>query len=143
MEEAVSKKDNYELFFHLNPELEGENLDKKLEQLKDEILSLEGLIIKFKDIRKIRLSYPINKNSISNFGAVEFTAPKEKISDLNNKLKMDDSFLRHLITRKEKERVLKPRKEYKARIKKEKPKEGTKAESKEIEKKLEEILEKL
>ena len=47
-----------------------------------------------------------------------------------------------MIIKKEKE-TLKPRKEYAPRIKKEKPKEEVRVESKEIEKKLEEILEKL
>src|SRR3989344_2456410 len=99
------------------------------------------------EIKKMRLAFPIKKEKFSNFGHIEFFAPKTAVEKINKGLLASDDILRHLLIKKEKERVLKPIIRI-AKPKTEKPpEEKTFAESpketEELDKKIEEILEKI
>jgi len=87
-------KQLYEIAFLATPSLvEGEVLDF-LQKIKNEAQSLGALIEDEGTIEKIRLSYPIKKQTEANFGNFKFTLENEKIETLNSKIKSDPKILR-------------------------------------------------
>ncbi|MBI2676865.1 MAG: 30S ribosomal protein S6 [Candidatus Yanofskybacteria bacterium] len=151
MAELEQKIDNYELGFHLLPELEESETGTKLKEIEDVISRLGGTILNSREPKKQRLSYPLKHKRFSFFGVVEFKSPTEAIKPLENQLKLNDSLLRFLILKiKENQRVLRSIKETSSRPKirthtppalEKRPKEEVKPE--EIEKQIEEVITKL
>lgn len=147
----LSQKQLYEFVFHLSPNLSEEDINDEKREIENLISESGGFISRFGEIKKIKLAYPIKNELMSNFGFIEFFAPKEIIKDLNKKFLLDDKFLRYLIIKKEgikKPRIIKSAEKRKVLPKIEKLtkiKEGEREEleKKEIDKKIEEILEKL
>lgn len=151
MEDTQQKNNNYELGFHLVPELEESATAGKLKEIEDVISRLGGTILNSREPKKQRLSYPLNHKRFSFFGVVEFKSPTEAIKPLENQLKLNDSLLRFLILKvKENQRVLRSIKETSSRPRirthtppapDQKPKEEVKPE--EIEKQIEDVITKL
>ena len=151
----LARRKQYELAFHLLPSFNETDLENKKRELEEFISKNGGLISRSGEIKKIRLAYPIKKEQFSNFGYIEFLAAANDIEKINKNLLADEKVLRHLIIKKEEEktgrltklRALKPRKEISASQKP--PAEfgqtpvQDQAEDKELDKKIEEILEKL
>ena len=145
----VSQKQQYELAFHLLPSFEEEVLEQKKRELEELISKSGGIISRSGEIKKIRLAYPIRNERFSNFGYVEFFAPGSAVEKLNKELFLNESLLRHMILKKEEELVAAPRKVVSKPRQTEKPKPETErtdvseTEQKELDKKIEEILEKI
>ena len=89
---------NYELAFHLNPNLE-EAKGVEIKQNIEEILIQNGGVITFSsNPAKIRLSYLINHMGNSYFGYTQFGLPnKESLSHINDQLKLKPEILRYLV----------------------------------------------
>lgn len=140
------QRQQYELAFHLLPSFDEGGLEEKKRELEELISQNGGLVSRFGEIKKMKLAYPIKREKFSNFGYIEFFAPKNIIEEINKNLKLNENFLRYLIIKKEekvraaKAKKAKPKAEKKIH-KIEKPE--IKLEEKEIDKKIEEILEKL
>jgi len=138
-EEIILQKENYELGFHLVPELSEEEVQKAVEELSNLITSHEGLITFSKEPQKFRLAYPVKKKLNSYFGHIQFVAPKTIVEPIQDDLKLNNNVLRYvvvkLVTKKEK---VKPQKQKRL------TKEETPAEKPaEVDKQLEEIIENL
>ncbi|MBI2057486.1 MAG: 30S ribosomal protein S6 [Candidatus Yanofskybacteria bacterium] len=151
MVELEQKTDNYELGFHLLPELEESETGAKLKEIEDMISRLGGTVLNSREPKKQRLSYPLKHKRFSFFGVVDFKSPTEAIEQLGSQLKLNDSLLRFLIIKvKENQRVLRSIKETSSRPKirthtplpaDQKPKEEVKPEV--MEKQIEEVITKL
>lgn len=146
------EQQNYELAFHLSPNLEETKIQEIKQELEKNITSRNGVVLFSREPEKIHLSYPINHNNYAHFGYIQFTleTPKETLKEINDKLKLNLDVLRYLVIKvpsagQRREAVLK---QVKARERSEEKREKeekitTPEETKEMEKKLEDILEKI
>ena len=143
MEELIQKQE-YELAFHFLPSFTESQIEEKRRAIEELISKSGGLVSRYGEVKKIKLAYPIKKEKFSNFGYVEFFAPRDAIEKINKSLFSSDDILRHLVVKKEKAVKAAPKT---PRIKVEKPVEEKIAElpqeAGELDKKIEEILEKL
>lgn len=90
------KKQNfYELGYHLSPEIPEAELTPATNKIKSLIEKLNGEV-KFGDVKKRRLAYPLQKHVESYFGFVKFILEPEKMEKLKNELKLDKQVLRFL-----------------------------------------------
>lgn len=149
--EELSQKQQYELAFHLLPSFEEDILEQKRHELEELISKNGGIISRSGEIKKIKLAYPIKNERFSNFGSVEFLAPGSIVEKLNKELFLNENLLRHVILKKEEERtaaplkriISKPRQEEKIKSETPEKTEISESEQKELDKKIEEILEKI
>ena len=142
---------NYELAFHLNPNLE-ETKAKEIKQgIESIITSNKGVISYSKEPEKIRLSYEIKHVGNSYFSYIQFNLSEAKaLEELNEQLKLSPEVMRCLIVKLPsdlqkrqsmlKQVKMKERQEKRAQAKATAPGEPKK-DSKELDKKLEEIIE--
>ncbi len=142
---------NYELAFHLNPNLEEAKVREIKQNIESIITSNKGVISYSKEPEKIRLSYEIKHIGNSYFGYIQFNLSEPKaLDELNEQLKLNPDVLRYLIIKlpsdlQKKQSMLKQvkmreRQEKRAQTKATATGESKK-ESKELDKKLEEIIE--
>lgn len=144
------KDPNYELSFWFSSRLDekeiGQKFDNLLKQLKD-----FGALIIFSELPQLKqLAYPVKKENNAYFGYIQFKFPKESLSSLEEKLRLDNDILRSMIFRikpKEKQQVSsqfskKPifKKQKSEEEKKEKKIEEKEVSLEELDKKLNEIL---
>jgi small subunit ribosomal protein S6 len=124
----------YELTYLITPDITEEQAkdfqNKVITSLQEEggILTEAGVIFKKK------LAYPIKKNLQAYLAVLTFQLDAGKLANLEKNLKAESQILRYIILTKT------PVKEKLVRIKKAPPPKEKKVELKEIEKKLEEIL---
>lgn len=140
---------NYELAFHLNPNLDEAKVHEIKQNLENIITSNGGVISYSKEPEKIRLSYEIKHNRNSFFSYIQFNLSESKaLDELNEQIKLNPDILRYLIIKlpsdlQKKQSMLKQIK-MKERLEKKaqsKPVAPRPAENKELDKKLEEIIE--
>ena len=142
---------NYELAFHLNPNLEEAKVREIKEKIESIITSNKGVISYSKEPEKIRLSYEIKHIGNSFFGYIQFNLSESRaLEELNEQLKLNPDVMRYLIIKlpsdlQKKQSMLKQikmkeRQEKRAQAKATVPGEPKK-DSKELDKKLEEIIE--
>lgn len=151
-------KQNYELAFHITPTLEDADVQRTRQELEKVVISHGGVISFSKDPEKIRLAYPIKHQSNAYFGYFNFDLDSgEFLNQIRDDIKLNADILRFLIlkqrveTKASKEdliRKLAMAEKRRARAMKSPDKlsakpEAPKMEEAEIEKKLEEIIEKL
>ena len=143
---------NYELAFHLNPNLEETKVREIKQNIENIITSNKGVISYAKNPEKIRLSYEIKHHGNSFFSYIQFNLSEaQALDELNEQLKLNPDVLRHLIIKlpsdlQKKQSMLKQIKmkegqEKRAQAKTVTPKTQTGGENKELDKKLEEIIE--
>ncbi len=149
----------YELTYLISPEIKEENIKKLIEEINSFIQKEKGTITKSENPFPETLAYPIKKQRTASLVSSEFYLDPEKIEDLRKKLKKETEILRFLLVSKKisekkridaepvKDNVLEDKptalsseapEERRGTDKKEKVEK--KVELKEIEKKLEEIL---
>lgn len=151
--DEISEKQTYELAIHLPANLPEKDLEERKKEIEEIISKRGGLIQRLGDFKRIKLAYPIKRERFSNFGVINFFIEKESIEGLNKDLKLYEGILRHLIiTKRELRKVIKPAsikprikkpKEEPKQISKEKTFKEGKVEEKDLDKRIEEILEKL
>lgn len=139
---------NYELAFHLNPNLEEAKVQEIKQSIESIITSNKGVISYTKEPEKIRLSYEIKHIGSSYFGYIHFNLSEaQALDELNEQLKLNADVLRYLIVKlpsdlQKKQSMLKQIKMKEGQEKRAKAKTVTPevGESKELDKKLEEII---
>jgi len=141
---------SYELTYLISSELLEEETKTLQEKMNSLIRKEEGILIE-KDSSsnplKTELSYPIAKKNYAYLVSLAFSLAPEKLAIIEKELKAEEQILRYLIiTKKQGENVKAPRRSLTKKITPEtveKPslKKTKKVELKDIEKKLEEILE--
>jgi len=87
VEQQVKK---YEIGFLVREESEVDEIKNALAAAKAEIVS-EGRL------KKIRLSYPIKKETVAHFGYYWFNADTQAIKEMDAKLRLNTKVLRHII----------------------------------------------
>ncbi|MDP2648177.1 MAG: 30S ribosomal protein S6 [Candidatus Yanofskybacteria bacterium] len=139
-------KNNYELGYHLNQNIEEARVSQLREEL-EKLLTNNGAVVVFsKEPEKTRLSYEIKHERASYFGFIQFSLEnKEALAAIDEQLRLNNSLLRYIVlivepvkAKKGKPRSLMGQGEHKVK----KPEQvTTEEERKEIEKKLEDIIE--
>jgi len=147
MSENNQKK--YELVSILPSQLEGGDLENVKKEIKEIVDKFEGSI-EFKEERKHELAYPVNKQGQGIYLISQISIAPENVANFSKELKLNKQILRHLIAqmpiiRPEVEKVRRPKvtaisDEPPKKKVKEKP---SKEELKEIDKKLDEIIEEI
>lgn len=151
-------KPNYELAFHVTPNLEEADVQKTKQELEKIVTSHGGIVSFSKDPERTRLAYPIRHQTNTYFGYLNFNLESpEIVSQIRDELRLNQNILRFLILKQqefksEKEGLankLAMAEKRRARAIKQAEKlaspgaETPKIEEAELEKKLEEIIEKL
>ena len=140
--EGIKQKQQYELAFHFLPSFTETEIEEKRRGIEELISKSGGIVSRYGEIKKMKLAYPVKKERFSNFGYIEFSAPKNTIEAIIKKMILNYDILRHLVIKKKEEKTVKAAKLAKPR--EILPKETEKPEAtKELDKKIEEILEKL
>lgn len=140
----IIQKQQYELAFHFLPSFTENEIEEKRREIEEFISKSGGIVSRYGEVKKMKLAYPIKKEQFSNFGYIEFSAPKNTIEAINKKMMLNDGVLRHLVIKKKEEKKVLAAKLAKPKPREILPKEIEKPEStKELDKKIEEILEKL
>ena len=144
--EELSERQQYELAFHLLPSFTENQIEEKRREIEGLISKNGGIVGRYGEIKKMRLCFPIKKKKIFHFGDIEFFAPRNIIEKINKTLVLNENLLRYMVIKKEEEKI-KPAKAPKIKtekpLKEAVPTEITQKETEELDKKIEEILEKL
>ncbi len=91
---------NYEVMFVIDPTLEDEKKDAAVESVKA-IIETEGEVGNVDVWGMRKLAYPIQKKSEGYYVVVEFKAQPTLPKELDRRLKISDSIMRHLIVNKD------------------------------------------
>ncbi len=103
----------YETLFIALPSLTDEEVDKLVEKVTSTIEGQEGKIRKIDKWGKKVLAYPIKKLNEGIYVLIEFELEKSKVSEVDRRMKLDESILRHIIVNLDHDLKLKAREEKK------------------------------
>lgn len=96
-ETETNSKNLYELAYFISPQIKDEEVASYLGKLRELIISKKGEISKEEIPHRRRLAYPIKHNTEGFFGYFYFSSPDKNIKAMNDALTLDPSILRHLI----------------------------------------------
>ncbi len=96
----LNTNSNYELAYHLNPDLEEAELKVQADEISNLITQYGGAIINSKAPQKTHLSYQIKNKQYANFGVIEFKLSAESVEKLSSQIKLQNSVMRFLIIKK-------------------------------------------
>ena len=153
-------RQNYELGYHITANLDEADVQKNKNELEKIVTSNGGVITFSKEPERIRLAYPIKHQTSSYFGFLNFglDSIEESVTKIRDEIRLNPSIVRFLILKLKSEsklnkedmiRKMAMAEKRRARIAKGADKpiasrgEGSKMEEAEVDKKLEEIIEKL
>ncbi|MGI6727112.1 MAG: 30S ribosomal protein S6 [Anaerovoracaceae bacterium] len=91
---------NYEVMFIIEATLEDDKKKATIEMVK-EIISNSGEVGKVDVWGMRKLAYPINKKNEGYYVVIEFKGNSELPKELDRRLKISDSIIRHLIINKD------------------------------------------
>jgi len=91
---------NYEVMFIIEAALEEDKKQAVIEMVK-EIISAGGEVGKVNVWGNRKLAYPIQKKNEGYYVVIEFTANPELPKELDRRLKISDSIIRHIIINKD------------------------------------------
>jgi len=150
MDEIILR--NYEIIFIFAPQLEEADLDKSKQEISN-LITKYGGTISFKELEKRILAYPINKQNLGIYLTTQTSISPENLAELSKQLKLNKQILRHIINQLEtpkaiieKPKAIKkiiPKKTLTAEIKKATPTKTTEGKLEEIDKKLDELIDKI
>ena len=160
MEEQATESRTYELAYHITPDLDEAAAQTLARELESLIVKNGGeSVMASREPKKIHLSYPLMHKYYAHFGVINFNAPTESLVNINAQMRLEKNILRFLViskqTGKKETRTLGDQRNRRARInvapthKKivgegiTPTKQVTPGEEKEIEKELEDVLEKI
>lgn len=118
----------YELLYIIGSHVSDDEIPKITGEVKKYIADESGVVEKQEDLGKKKLAYPIKHTKTGYYVQVNFSAPSDKVANIDHKIRMNQTIIRHLyinleeaLVRQEKDRVLQSK--LKPRIMKEEPKE--------------------
>jgi len=79
--------------------MESDAASKIANNYKQLISDLKGDVSNFKDMGQRKLAYPIEKQISGYYYIMNFNATSEIITELDRRLRLDESILRHMIIR--------------------------------------------
>lgn len=92
---------NYEVMFIIEAALEDDKKEAAVEMVK-EVISAGGEVGKVDIWGMRRLAYPIEKKNDGYYVLIDFKANPELPKELDRRLKISDSIIRHIIVNKDK-----------------------------------------
>lgn len=90
----------YEVMFILESTLEDDKKEAAIEMVK-EVISADGEVGKVDVWGMRKLAYPIQKKNEGYYVVIEFNGKPELPKELDRRLKISDSIIRHIIINKE------------------------------------------
>jgi len=90
----------YEVMFIIEAALEDDKKEAAIDMVK-EIIAADGEVGKVDVWGMRKLAYPIQKKNEGYYVVVEFTAKPELPKELDRRLKISDSIIRHIIINKD------------------------------------------
>lgn len=99
MEDAPEKR-IYELAYHIAPELEEQEVKKKMSEVEGVVTQNGGVVVLSRDPRRMHLSYPIAHKHYAFFGTLDFRAEPEKIAAIESHMKLHEGILRFMVLQK-------------------------------------------
>ena len=87
----------YELMYIIGASVSDDEIPKVTDEVKKFIEASGGLIEKHEDLGKKKLVYPIKKTRNGNYILDNFSAPSDKINDIEHLIRTNQSIIRHLI----------------------------------------------
>lgn len=94
---------DYELTLVLDPEALGEKRKKFLAKVTKFVKDLKGKIGKTDEWGERELAYPIKKQNLGFYYFLILNLPEKGPGELSKKLKLEESLLRYLLVKREKE----------------------------------------
>jgi small subunit ribosomal protein S6 len=94
------KMNNYEVMFIIEAALEDDKKEAAIEMVK-EVISADGEVGKVNVWGNRKLAYPINKKNEGYYVVAEFTGSADLPKELDRRLKISDSIIRHIIINKD------------------------------------------
>jgi len=91
---------NYEVMFIIEAALEDDKKEAAIEMVK-EIISADGEVGKINVWGNRKLAYPINKKNDGYYVVIEFAGNPDLPKELDRRLKISDSIIRHIIINKD------------------------------------------
>jgi len=88
----------YELLYIIGSETADDAAPGVIAEVKKAIESGGGTIEKSEDWGRRKLAYPIKNTKNGYYALVAFSAPAEKVNDMEHKIRTNQSVIRHLIT---------------------------------------------
>ena len=92
---------NYEVMFIIEAALEAEKKEAAMEMVKEIISTAGGEVGKVNVWGNRKLAYPIQKKNDGYYAVVEFAGNPELPKELDRRLKISDSIIRHIIINKD------------------------------------------
>ncbi len=89
----------YELMFIVKTTMETEAASALANNYKKVITDDKGTVTNFKDMGQRKLAYTINKQVNGFYYVINFNATAETVKELDRRLGLDESILRHMIIR--------------------------------------------
>ncbi len=91
---------NYELAFHINPNLDEARIAQISNELKDQLTKVQAMITFAKEPERQHLSYEIAHNKNSYFGYIQFNIENpEGLAGVEEYIKLNNDILRSLVLR--------------------------------------------
>lgn len=91
---------NYEIMFIIDPTLEEEKKNATVETVQ-EIIAADGEVGKVDVWGMKKLAYPIQKKNEGYYVVIQFQASADLPKELDRRLRISDSVMRHLIVNKD------------------------------------------
>lgn len=87
----------YELMYIIGSQTPENDIPKIVEEVKKYIADFGGRIEKHEELGKKKLAYPIKKTRNGYYVLVHFAADPEKVSEIENRIRLNQEITRHLI----------------------------------------------
>lgn len=96
MKESTDKK-LYEIAYFISPDLDDEGAAAYTATIKTAITKADGAVEKEEMVHKRRLAHPLKHKKQGYFGYMHFTMDPEKVQPMSKGLALDATILRHMI----------------------------------------------
>lgn len=96
------KTNHYESVVIFNASLEDAQIDSSINRIAEQISSDGGNVVDIDKWGRRRLAYPIKKSKSGFYAVYQFEAPRESISKLERTFRLDESIIRFITIKLEK-----------------------------------------
>jgi len=87
----------YEMMFIVKSTMESDKVKTEAENIKKLAESLKAKVENFKEMGQKKLAYPIKKETSGYYYVINLSADKDIIKEIDRKMFINESVLRHLI----------------------------------------------
>ncbi|MGM9834731.1 MAG: 30S ribosomal protein S6 [Bacilli bacterium] len=87
----------YEMMFIVKATMESEQVKATADSIQKIVTSAKSKVVEFKELGEKKLAYPIKKEINGYYFVMQVEATSEVIAELDRRVSLDESVLRHLI----------------------------------------------